>query len=111
MLGVIYDLPEVSSMSDPTARKLHGFVETAIEYGSPGNYLVEYLTWMKHLPSVLAKWKRKAKAEFKGCSDMFLGLLRDVDNRIVLCCSVFLAHSNLCVRRTEGTNAQASLGL
>ena len=83
MLGVIYDLPEVSSMDDPTVAKIHGFVEKATEYGSPGNYLVEYLTWMKHIPSALAKWKRKAEAEFKDSSDMFLGMLRDIDDRIV----------------------------
>ena len=59
------------------------------EYSLPGNYLVEFLTWMVYIPSSLAKWKRVAEKRNKEYSDMAMGLFRDVEDRIVTCFDFF----------------------
>jgi len=83
LLSVVYDLPSISSTNDPTVVKINTFADTAGDYGFPGNYLVEFLTWMKYIPSSLAKWKRVAEERHKEYSDMFVGMYREVEDRIV----------------------------
>jgi len=84
VLSVVYDLPMVSSTDDPTVIKENKFVETAGEYGQLGNYLVEYFTWMKYIPSSVAGWKRLAEEQNEEFSDLFVGLFREVADRIVM---------------------------
>ena len=74
----------VSSTDDPTVIKINRFSEIAGEYGQLGNYLVEFFTWMKYIPSSVASWKRLAEGRYKQYSDMFVGLFRDVEDRIVM---------------------------
>ena len=85
MLTVLYDHSSSTSTDDSVLEKINGFVEQSIQYTVPGKYLVEYFTWMKYLPSWMAKWKREAEKGYRDNCDMFIGLFRDVEDRIVLC--------------------------
>ena len=84
VLSVVYDHPMVSSTDDPTVIKVNKFVEVSVKYAQPGNYLVEFFTWMKYIPSSVASWKRHAEERYEESSDMFVGLFREVENRIVM---------------------------
>jgi len=74
----------VSSTDDPIVIKVHKIIKIAVEYGQLGNYLVEFFTWMKYIPSPVASWKRLAEQRYEECSDMFVGLFREVEDRIVM---------------------------
>ena len=84
MLSVAYDHPTIVSTDDPTVRAINGFAKIGIEYALPGNYLVEFFTWMLYIPSSIATWKRVAEARQKKYSAMFEAMFRDVEDRIVL---------------------------
>ena len=84
VLSVVYDMPMVSSIDDPTLIKVNGFVEAGAEYGQIGNYLVEFFTWMKHIPSSVATWKRLGEERYEEYSDLFIGLFREVKDRLVI---------------------------
>jgi len=111
VLSVVYDHPMLSSTDDPTVIKVNRFLEIGVEYCQLGNYLVEFFTWMKYIPSSVASWKRLAEERHEEYSDMFVGMFREVKDRIVMtfiCCSLFrLAHQS---RRNKGMNARAFLG-
>ena len=83
VLSVAYGHPTISSTDDPTVREINGFAEIAVNYALPGNYLVEFFTWMLYIPSSIAKWKRVAEERQKKYSAMFEGMFRDVGERIV----------------------------
>ena len=84
LLSVVYDLPMISSTDDPTLVKANIFLEICLDYGKLGNYLVEFFRWMKYIPSSVAGWKRLAEERHKEYSDMFVGLFREVGDRIVV---------------------------
>jgi len=89
-LSVLYDLPMVLSIDDPAVVKINTFNVISTEYGQLGNYLVEFFTWMKYIPSSVASWKRLAEERHKEYSNVFVGMFREVENRIVIiiiCCS------------------------
>jgi len=83
VLSVVYDHPTVSSPNDPIVTRVNEFIETASHYALPGNYLVEFFTWMRYIPSSIAKWKREAEEGYKEYSKMFVGMFHDVETRIV----------------------------
>jgi len=83
ILSVVYDLPTVSSPDDPTVTKVNAFMDKLLHYALPGNYLVEFFTWMKCIPSSIAKWKKEAEEGHKEYSKLFMDLFRDVENRVV----------------------------
>ena len=83
MLSVVYDLPTVSSPDDPIVIKVNKFLDKLLHYTIPGNYLVEFFTWMKYIPSSIAKWKKEAEEGYEEYSEMFMGLFCDVEDRIV----------------------------
>ena len=84
VLSIVYDLPMVPSTDDPTVVRVNRFLDLILDYGQLGNYLVEFFTWMKYIPSSVANWKRLAEDRYKEYSDMFVGLFRDVEDRIVM---------------------------
>ncbi|KAJ3530202.1 hypothetical protein NM688_g7744 [Phlebia brevispora] len=43
---------------------------------TPGSYLVDYFTWMKYLPSIIAPWKRSVEAHGKADTAYFLRLYK-----------------------------------
>jgi len=74
----------VSSTDDPTVIKVNRFVEIGADYAQLGNYLVEFFPWMKYIPSSVASWKRLAEELYEESSDVFVGLPREVEDRIVM---------------------------
>ena len=83
MLSVLYGYPMVSSTDGSTVREINTFADIAVDYSLPGNYLVEFFTWMKYIPSSIAKWKRMAEERHQKYSAMFEAMFRDVEDRIV----------------------------
>jgi len=74
----------VISTDDPTVIKANTFNVIFLDYGNLGNYLVEFFPWMKYIPSSVANWKRIAEQRYKEYSDMFVGMFREVEDRIVM---------------------------
>ena len=74
----------VSSTDDPTVVKVNRLTDIALDYAQLGNYLVEFFTWMKYIPSSVASWKRLAEERHKDYSEVFVGLFREVEDRIVM---------------------------
>jgi len=74
----------VSSTDDQTVIKVNRFLEIFVDYAQLGHYLVEFFTWMKYIPSSVASWKRRAEERYKESSDLFVGLFREVEDRIVM---------------------------
>ena len=74
----------MASTDDPTVVKANTLTDIAVEYAQLGNYLVEFFTWMKYIPSSVASWKRLAEERHEEYSDMFVGLFREVEDRIVM---------------------------
>ena len=83
MLSILYDIPPTLSAEDPTIKTISDFTHTAIHYTRPGHYLVEIFTWMKYLPSSIAKWKRKAEKESNEYSRFFETMFNQVRDRVV----------------------------
>ena len=111
VLSVVYDLPTASSVDDPIVAKINNFVHTGIDFSHPGNYLVEFFPWMKHIPSSLAKWKRVAEEQSKEYSEMFVGMFRDVEDRIVPCSIRFVIPPSHEAFRDKETSDRALLEL
>ena len=84
MLSVVYDLPMASSIDDPTVVKVNTWTDIGVDYGGFGNYPVEFFTWMKYIPSSMAHWKRLAEERYKEYYNMFVGMVREVEDRIVM---------------------------
>ena len=110
ILSIVCDIPTVSSAEDPTVTQINRFSEIVLEYASPGNYLVEYFPWMLYVPSPLAKWKREAREAYHYYTEIFEGMVQDVQHRIV---RSHLASSSLLLThqpfRTKAMNARVSL--
>ena len=103
MLSVLYDLPPVSSIDDPTIVEINHFIDTTVEYARPGRYLVEFFPWLRYLPPSIAKWKRDAEDGFKHYSQRFQEMFHDVEKRIVrLCIRLSFCYSLLRVSERRG---------
>jgi len=89
ILSIVYDIPTVLSVNNPTITNVNRFMEHSADYGNPGNYLVEYFPWMLYFPSWLAKWKREAIGQCKFFSALFEGMFHDVENRMARFCFSF----------------------
>jgi len=80
-------------------RDINRFLDQGVDYATPGRYLVEFFTWMKYLPSFMAKWKREAEGAFKEFSTLFAGMYHEVEKQIVMpllrCCPPPTTHSFL----------------
>ena len=112
VLTALYDSPSIASTDDPALAKVNGFVEQAIQYAIPGKYLVEIFTWMKYLPSWMAKWKRDAEKGYQDNCDMFIGMFRDVEERIVLSFHPFWCAPVMTMScRNKETNGRVLLAL
>lgn len=82
ILSVLYDIPELKSTNDDLFKRLDEYCSVLIAAAAPGAHLVDFFPWMKHIPASLAKWKRVAEERYKKFSNLFTGLLHDVDSRI-----------------------------
>jgi hypothetical protein len=80
---LIYDTPVLKNANDPSVVALNEFSDLLTHAAYPGAHLVEFFTWMRYLPSWMAKWKSEALAGYKTYSIMFLKLYNDVCQRVV----------------------------
>ena len=98
MLSIVYDWhpddPRTTSVVERIYQMAHRLAYAAI----PGNYLVEMFPIMLHLPDWLAGWKRDGRAWFKKDSEMYIELLKGVQDKMVRfsmtwCIIMTLTHS------------------
>ena len=82
---LIYDTPVLESANDPSAVPLNDFVDQLAHAVYPGAHLVEFFTWMRYLPSWMAKWKYEAVTGHRKYSTIFLELYDDVCQRVSSC--------------------------
>ena len=83
MMALIYDTPVLESANDPSAEPLNEFVDQLGHAIYPGAHLVEFFTWMRYLPSWMAKWKYEAVTGHRKYSIFFSKLYDDVRQRVV----------------------------
>ncbi|KAJ7229311.1 cytochrome P450 [Mycena haematopus] len=81
VLSMVYNTPALLSKEDPKITRINDFTERLVSAAYPGAYLVEYFTWMRYLPSWMAKWKRDVLEHHKIDDAMFRGLFNEVSNR------------------------------
>ncbi|KAJ7436776.1 cytochrome P450 [Mycena galericulata] len=77
VLGVVYAYPPVS-FEDPLVQRVEDYVDRLLKAALPGNYLVDIIPVMKHLPLWLAPWKRHGYSWFKQDTEMWLNLVDNV---------------------------------
>ncbi|KAL0068086.1 hypothetical protein AAF712_004746 [Marasmius tenuissimus] len=82
MLSVIYGLPPRLNSLDPNIRRTNEFVSGLLTAAAPGAYLVEYFTWMKHLPRWMCPWRRFAENYFAEYSIYFGKQIAEVEARM-----------------------------
>ncbi|KAJ6460520.1 cytochrome P450 [Mycena sanguinolenta] len=82
VLSMVYDTPPLLSEEDSKITRVNDFAERIERAAYPGTYLVEYFTWMRHLPSWVAKWKREVLAQHRIDDEMFRGLFNEVADRV-----------------------------
>ncbi|KAJ7209438.1 cytochrome P450 [Mycena rebaudengoi] len=82
VLSMVYDTPALLSEEDPNITRINDFADRLVNAAYPGAYLVEYFTWMKYLPSWMAKWKRDVLEQYSIDDAMFRGLFNEVSNRV-----------------------------
>ncbi|KAJ6460518.1 cytochrome P450 [Mycena sanguinolenta] len=82
VLSLVYDTPPILSEEDPKITRVNDFTDRLARAGYPGAYLVEYFTWMRYLPSWVAKWKRDVLERHRIDDAMFRGLFNEVRDRV-----------------------------
>ena len=83
IMALIYDNPVLESANDPSVVPLNDFVDQLARAVYPGAHLVEFFTWMRYLPSWMAKWKYEAVTGHRKYSILFSKLYDDVRQRVV----------------------------
>lgn len=81
--SMVYDKPPIVSSLDPQIAEVNDFITRIVRSAFPGAHFVEYFTWMKYLPSSIAKWKRDAEEWYRKDSRLFEGLFREAKDRVV----------------------------
>ncbi len=51
ILSVVYGFPAITSEQDHTIEVINDFASRLARAALPGNYLVEFFPWMRHIPS------------------------------------------------------------
>ncbi|KAI3603513.1 cytochrome p450 [Moniliophthora roreri] len=80
--SVVYDKEPITDVMDPQVAAVNDFITRIVRAAFPGAHYVEYFTWMKHLPSWMAKWKRDAEEWYKKDSEMFESLFYEAKQRV-----------------------------
>lgn len=79
----------VSRLQDDEAAtllsKVEDYVSRMLKAALPGNYLVDFFPWMKHIPSWApgAAWKREGYEWYRKDTNMFLGLMQQTETELV----------------------------
>ncbi|KAL4252991.1 cytochrome P450 family protein [Abortiporus biennis] len=71
-LSILYGLPSSDSDRQYAIEKAKWFGRKISHAAEPGNYLVEFLPWMKYFPRSVAKWKDEAVSCFEESSAFFM---------------------------------------
>ncbi|THU85080.1 cytochrome P450 [Dendrothele bispora CBS 962.96] len=100
-LSMVYDLPPLHSLNDPAVIFMNSFVECIGRVAMPGNFLVDMLSILEHLPLSLAKWKRDAEANFNKFSSKFEDMFSKVKNEVA---SGNEQRPSFCVNLAENQN-------
>ncbi|GJJ12687.1 hypothetical protein Clacol_006931 [Clathrus columnatus] len=82
LLSVLYGLPPCPDPFDPTLVPINEVMHTVLAAAAPGQYLVEYIPFMKYLPSQLCRWKRHAENVFSTADNIFITLYKQVQKRL-----------------------------
>ena len=51
ILSIVYGYPAITSEQDRNAEVINDFAGRISHAAYPGNHLVEFFTWMRHIPS------------------------------------------------------------
>ncbi|KAF9500597.1 cytochrome P450 [Pleurotus eryngii] len=81
-LSTIYGLPTVTDSHDARIVRVDEFTQRFLKAAMPGTYLVEYFTWLAHLPRWMSPWRKYAEDWFKRDSVWFESLFTDVIKRL-----------------------------
>ncbi|KAH9965977.1 cytochrome P450 [Russula dissimulans] len=79
ILSVLYGYPTLTSEQDHSVEAINHVGDRLTSAAYPGAHLVEFFTWMRYIPSSLAKWKRDAENSFKRDTNLFEGLFHAVE--------------------------------
>lgn len=82
-LGSVYGKRIIDNNAESIGNRMQGIADGIAHASLPGNYLVDLLPWMSHLPLWMAKWKRDGQQWFEGNTAFFNGLVREVEENMV----------------------------
>ncbi|KAI0301682.1 cytochrome P450 [Multifurca ochricompacta] len=80
ILSVAYDRPSVEGDDDRTVLRVNEHSEKVAATAAIGAHWVEFLPWMKHIPSRFAKWKRDAEYYYEDINSVYQELFSKVQN-------------------------------
>lgn len=84
ILAVTYDRPlRGGEEDDALCTRIDDFLKRDQAALRVGAHYVEIMPWMLYLPGWMAKWKRDALKLYEETTTFFLGLLEDVETRVV----------------------------
>ncbi|KAJ7899595.1 cytochrome P450 [Mycena olivaceomarginata] len=75
-------VPHSLYSKNPDILRVNRFTERALHAAAPGAFLVEYFTWMEHLPRFMSPWRRYAEDWFRADSVLFKKLFSNVKDRV-----------------------------
>ena len=84
MMTLVYDTHVLENENNPSVTQLNELEQRLTLAARPGTHLVEFFTWMKYLPSWMAKWKREALGNHTNDSIMLMRLYDYVCQRMDL---------------------------
>ncbi|VDC00549.1 unnamed protein product [Peniophora sp. CBMAI 1063] len=82
LLRCLYDQSPVSSDHDTRLRQINDFTLRVTLATLPGAYWVDVLPWMRHIPSIIAPWKRRAQEWYQKDNRAFRSLFEEVHKDI-----------------------------
>lgn len=83
VLCAVYGWLSADKSADPFIDRIYQFMDRLTHAALPGSYLVEIFPSMLYLPDWMAKWKREGCRWFRKDTQVFEGLLADVQNNMV----------------------------
>jgi hypothetical protein len=83
IMPIIYGKTLDESKGERNVVGFHAFIHGLTRAAVPGAHLVELFTWMRHVPSMFAPWKRRANDFFVKHSAMFGNMLEDTNTALV----------------------------
>ncbi|KAJ7635361.1 cytochrome P450 [Roridomyces roridus] len=82
VISIMYGRPPLLDSHDPDIVRINEFTHRTFQAMVPGAFLVEFLTWMEHLPRWMTPWRRWAEGHFKQDSKLFERLFGEVKDRV-----------------------------